>query len=51
LISRSGALDRTEEQISALTSAALAALEAAEIEAESKSVLRALADAATRRAG
>jgi len=51
LISESGALERTEEQISALTSAALTALEAAKIEAEARSVLRDLADAATRRAG
>jgi len=51
LILRSGARDRTEERISTLTSAALAALEAAEIEPEARAALRALADAATRRAG
>ena len=51
LIQASGARDRIEERISTLTASALAALEAAEIEPEARSVLHALADAATRRAG
>jgi len=49
LIRDSGALDRTEEQITALTTAALAALAGAELDAEARSVLLELADAATRR--
>ena len=49
LISASGALARTEERITTLTASALAALESAEIEDEARSVLRDLADAATRR--
>ena len=51
LIHGSGALDRTEERITALTGAALTALAAADIDPEAATVLRALADAATRRAG
>ena len=51
LIHGSGALDRTEERITTLTTTALAALAAAGLEAEAESVLRELADAATRRAG
>jgi geranylgeranyl diphosphate synthase type I len=51
LIRDSGALDRTEEQITWLTEAALAALEAAKIEPEARTVLHDLADAATRRVG
>ncbi len=50
LIRDSGALARTEERITALTSTALAELAAAELEAEARTVLRELADAATRRA-
>jgi geranylgeranyl diphosphate synthase type I len=50
LIRDSGALARTEERITALTTAALAELAAAEVEAESRGVLLELADAATRRA-
>ena len=50
LIRASGALARTEERITALTSTALAALAAAEMEAEAREVLLELADAATRRA-
>jgi geranylgeranyl diphosphate synthase type I len=49
LIRDSGALDRTEEQITALTTAALAALAEAEMDAEARTVLLELADAATRR--
>ena len=51
IIRDSGALDRTEERIAVLTDAALAALAEADVEAEAKSVLRDLADAATRRHG
>jgi geranylgeranyl diphosphate synthase, type I len=51
IIRNSGALDRTEQRIAALTEAALAALARADIEVEAKSVLRDLADAATRRIG
>jgi geranylgeranyl diphosphate synthase type I len=51
IIRDSGALDRTEERIAVLTAAALATLEAAEIDDEARSVLRDLADAATRRLG
>jgi len=51
IIRDSGALDRTEERITVLTEAALATLDAAEIDAEARSVLRELADAATRRRG
>jgi geranylgeranyl diphosphate synthase type I len=52
LISSSGALARTEERIDLLTSSALATLEAAPlVDEEARSVLRSLADAATRRAG
>jgi geranylgeranyl diphosphate synthase, type I len=50
LIRASGALARTEERITVLTSTALAALAAAEMEAEAREVLLELADAATRRA-
>jgi geranylgeranyl diphosphate synthase, type I len=50
LIRDSGALARTEERITALTTAALAELAAAEVEAEARGVLLELADAATRRA-
>jgi len=50
LIRDSGALGRTEERITALTTTALAALGAAEMEAEARGVLLELADAATRRA-
>ena len=50
LIRASGALARTEERITDLTSTALAALAAAEMEAEAREVLLELADAATRRA-
>jgi geranylgeranyl diphosphate synthase type I len=51
IIRDSGALQRTEERITVLTDAALATLEAAEIEPEARTVLRELADAATRRLG
>ena len=51
LIQDSRARDRTEERITTLTTAALAALESAEIDSEARTVLRELADAATRRAG
>ena len=50
LITESGALARTEARITTLTAESLAALGAAEIDAEARSVLLALADAATRRA-
>ncbi|UQU63211.1 polyprenyl synthetase family protein [Couchioplanes caeruleus] len=50
LITGSGALARTETRIAALTAEALAALDTPAIEAEARSVLLALADAATRRA-
>jgi len=50
LIRASGALARTEERITTLTSTALAALAAAEMETEAREVLLELADAATRRA-
>jgi geranylgeranyl diphosphate synthase type I len=51
IIRESGALNRTEERITVLTEAALATLDAAGIEGEARSVLRDLADAATRRLG
>jgi geranylgeranyl diphosphate synthase type I len=51
IIRDSGALDRAEERITVLTEAALATLDAADIEREARSVLRELADAATRRLG
>jgi geranylgeranyl diphosphate synthase type I len=51
IISDSGALDRTEERITVLTAAALAILDAADIEPEARSVLRDLAEAATKRIG
>jgi geranylgeranyl diphosphate synthase type I len=51
IIAQSGALARTEERITALTAAALATLDAAAIDDEARSVLRDLADAATRRLG
>jgi len=51
LISDSGALARTEERITLLTDTALAALAAAEVTSEAKSVLEALTHAATRRTG
>ncbi|MEV4704842.1 polyprenyl synthetase family protein [Actinoplanes sp. NPDC049316] len=50
LITDSGALARTETRITALTTEALAALDTPVIETEARSVLLALADAATRRA-
>jgi geranylgeranyl diphosphate synthase, type I len=46
-----GALERTEHRIAALTDAALTALGDAPIDAEARSVLTELADAATRRIG
>ena len=49
LIQDSGALARTEERITTLSTTALAALDAAEIDPEAREVLRALAEAATRR--
>jgi geranylgeranyl diphosphate synthase type I len=49
IIQDSGALQRTEERIAVLTSAALATLGAAPIDEEARSVLQDLADAATRR--
>jgi geranylgeranyl diphosphate synthase type I len=51
IIRDSGALDRTEERITMLTGAALAALADADIEEEAREVLRDLADAATKRRG
>jgi geranylgeranyl diphosphate synthase type I len=51
MIRDSGALARTEERIAALTATALDALAAADIEAEPRSVLEGLAEAATKRAG
>ena len=51
IIQASGALDRAEERITVLTEAALATLDAADVEPEARSVLRELADAATRRLG
>jgi geranylgeranyl diphosphate synthase type I len=50
IIRDSGALARTEQRITDLTGAALRALAAAEIDAEARTVLLELADAATRRA-
>jgi geranylgeranyl diphosphate synthase, type I len=49
IIRDSGALDRAEERITVLSEAALAAPEATEMDGEARSVLRELADAATRR--
>ncbi|GAA0478449.1 geranylgeranyl pyrophosphate synthase [Paractinoplanes deccanensis] len=49
LIRASGALAATEERIGQLMADALAALDAAEIDDEARTVLRRLADAATRR--
>jgi geranylgeranyl diphosphate synthase type I len=49
IIRGTGALVRTEERITALTAAAVAALTAAPLDAEAKLVLLDLADAATRR--
>ncbi|WP_305786264.1 polyprenyl synthetase family protein [Symbioplanes lichenis] len=49
IITATGALDRTESRIAALTTAGLAALDAVELDAEARDVLVALADAATRR--
>lgn len=49
LIRDSGALAATESRIDELTEAALAALTAADLDGEARTVLRALADAATRR--
>jgi geranylgeranyl diphosphate synthase type I len=49
IIRECGALERTEYRIGALTDAALAALAEAPIDAESRTVLTELADAATRR--
>jgi geranylgeranyl diphosphate synthase type I len=51
IIERTGALARTEHRIAELTAAALAALDAAPVTAEAADTLRALATAATRRAG
>jgi geranylgeranyl diphosphate synthase type I len=51
IIRDTGALARTEERIGALTEAALTALAGADMEAEARSVLTELADAATRRSG
>jgi len=51
IITDSGALDRTEERITVLTEAALAILDAADVEPEARSVLRDLAAAATKRIG
>jgi geranylgeranyl diphosphate synthase, type I len=51
LIERSGALARTEHRITTLTTAALDALDAAAVDPEAATVLRDLADAATRRIG
>ncbi|GAB1645972.1 polyprenyl synthetase family protein [Krasilnikovia sp. MM14-A1259] len=51
LIRGSGALARTEERIATLTTQALAALAAADVEPEARAVLHDLADAATRRTG
>ncbi|GGQ52351.1 polyprenyl synthetase family protein [Couchioplanes azureus] len=50
IITSSGALRRTEARIAALTEEALAALAAADLDPEARSVLLELADAATRRA-
>jgi geranylgeranyl diphosphate synthase type I len=50
LIGESGALARTEERITALTTTALQELDAGEVEPEARGVLLELADAATRRA-
>ncbi|MEU7822285.1 polyprenyl synthetase family protein [Catellatospora sp. NPDC049133] len=50
IITESGALARTEAYIAELTSAALAALEAAPVEPEAAEMLRELADAAVHRA-
>ena len=49
LMRDSGALVRTEERITTLTTTALTALAAAEVETEARGVLEDLADAATRR--
>jgi geranylgeranyl diphosphate synthase, type I len=49
LIHDSGALATTERRIDELTTGALTALAAAPVEPEARTVLRALADAATRR--
>ena len=49
IITDSGALARTETRIAVLTDEALAALHAADLEAEARSVLLELADAAVRR--
>jgi geranylgeranyl diphosphate synthase, type I len=49
IITGTGALDRTESRIAALTAAGLAALGTVELDAEARTVLVALADAATRR--
>jgi len=51
LIESSGALRRTEQRIAELTAAALAALDAAPVEAPAARTLRELAAAATRRSG
>jgi geranylgeranyl diphosphate synthase, type I len=51
LIESSGALKRTEHRIAELTAAALAALDSAPVEPTAARTLRALAAAATRRAG
>jgi geranylgeranyl diphosphate synthase type I len=50
LIRNSGALDRTEERVAELLDTALTALDKADIGADARTVLRDLADAATRRA-
>jgi geranylgeranyl diphosphate synthase type I len=51
IIRDSGALARAEERIAVLTETALSTLDAAELESEARSVLHALAEAATRRLG
>ncbi|GAA2644810.1 polyprenyl synthetase family protein [Dactylosporangium fulvum] len=51
VIVSTGALERTEERIAALTAAALEALRAADVTAEAREVLEGLAQAATQRAG
>jgi geranylgeranyl diphosphate synthase, type I len=49
IIANSGALTRTEERITVLTTSALSALAAAKIEPEARTVLEQLAEAATHR--
>jgi geranylgeranyl diphosphate synthase type I len=50
IIRQSGALARAEQRIEELTGAALRAIEAPQVDPEARTVLRELADAATRRA-